>query len=98
MLSLLIQFVYLQTLDVLTTLAFLLVGVNEANPILQLLFGMTHSPLVALLVIKVLAVCLAAYCWRSGRLGLLSRVNVFYAVLVAWNLIAFLAGVSGGAA
>ncbi len=98
MLSLLIQFSYLQTLDVLTTLAFLLVGVNEANPILRLLLGMTNSPLVALLVVKVLALCLAAYCWRRGRRRLLSRVNVFYAVLVAWNLIAFLAGASGGAA
>jgi hypothetical protein len=98
MLSLLVQFAYLQALDILSTLAFLLVGVDEANPVLRLLLGMTHSPIVALLAIKVVAVCLATYCWRSGRHRLLSRVNVFYALLIAWNLTALVVRAADGGA
>ena len=98
MLSLLVQFVYLQALDILSTLAFLLVGVDEANPVLRLLLGMTHSPIVALVAIKAVALCLAAYCWKRGRHRLLSRVNVFYALLIAWNLTALVVRAADGGA
>ncbi len=61
MTNLLIQFSYLQALDILTTLAFLLYGAQEANPVLRILMGVT-SPLVVLIVAKTFALGLAAFC------------------------------------
>ena len=85
--NLLIQFSYLQVLDVLTTMAFLLHGAKEANPVVRLAIRAGgSSPLAGLLALKVFAVLLAFYCVRRARLRLLARVNVFFALLVAWNL------------
>ena len=95
MLNLLAQFLYLQLLDVLTTLAFLSSGGSEVNPVIRLLVGGAGSPLIGLLAAKLIAFGLAGYCWRSRRQKLLVRVNIFYAALVAWNLVAFLAGAAG---
>src|SRR5512139_2024841 len=91
MINILGQFIYLQVLDMLTTLAFMAGGVAEANPVVRVLVDFAGSPLGGLLAAKFIALSLAAYCWRSGRRQMLSRINVFYAVLVAWNLVAFLA-------
>jgi len=88
----LIAFFYLQTLDVLTTLTFLMVGVKEANPLFRIVFSFTGSPLVGLLAIKSLSGLLVWYCWRRQRRNLLNRINLFYAALVAWNLFALLVG------
>lgn len=84
--SLLIQFSYLQLLDVLTTLAFLTHGGKEANPIIRFLLSLAPTPLMALVAVKAVAFLLAFYCVRRARLRLLARVNVLFAVLVAWNL------------
>ena len=84
--NLLAQFVYLQALDILTTLAFLSSGVEEANPLLRLLLSCVPTRLGSLLCVKLLGLILAVYCWRRGRHRLLGRVNVFFALLVAWNL------------
>lgn len=86
--KLLAQFVYLQALDTLTTLAFLSRGVEEANPVVRLVMSWVPSRLGSLLCVKLLAVILAVYCWREGRQRLLGRMNVFFAALVAWNLAA----------
>ena len=86
----LVQFVYLQALDVLTTLAFLSRGVEEANPVVRQVLSWVPSPLGGLLGLKLLAVVLAVYCWRSGRRRLLGRANTFFAALVAWNMLALL--------
>ncbi|MFB3776576.1 MAG: DUF5658 family protein [Bryobacteraceae bacterium] len=94
--TLLTQFVYLQILDVLSTLVFLSGGVREVNPLVRLLVAGAGSPLGGLLVAKLAALLLAGYCWRGGRSRLLSRVNLFYAALVAWNLVAFLVSGAGG--
>jgi hypothetical protein len=88
--NVLAQFVYLQALDVLTTLAFLSRGVAEANPLVRLVMTWVPSRLGGLLCVKLLAVALAVYCWRKGRRRLLSRANVFFAFLVVWNLVALL--------
>ena len=90
MLNLLAQFAYLQLLDVLTSLAFLASGVREANPVVRLLASSSGSALHGLVAAKVIAFGLGWYCWRSNRQRLLGRVNLFYACLVAWNLVAFL--------
>jgi hypothetical protein len=89
-LNVLAQFLYLQVLDLLTTLVFLAVGVREANPVIRLLVSGAGSPLGGLLAGKAIALGLAYCCWRQRRQALLGRVNFFYAGLVLWNLAAIL--------
>ncbi len=89
MTNLLIQFSYLQALDILTTLAFLLHGAQEANPLLRILMGIT-SPLVVLITAKTFALGLAAFCWLSKRQRILRLANTAYACLVVWNLVALI--------
>ena len=86
----LVAFSYLQLLDLLTTLAFLAGGVGEANPVVRLAFLVAPTPLEALVGLKLLALVLALYCFSRGRLRLLEGANIFYAGLVAWNLLALL--------
>lgn len=84
----LLHFTYLQILDVLTTLAFLMQGVGEANPLVRLMIQVAPSPWLGLVMVKSGAVMLAIYCWRVGRERLLFKANLFFAVLVVWNLCA----------
>jgi hypothetical protein len=93
--ELLWQFSYLQVLDFLTTLAFLLSGVQEANPVVRLVVAASPSAWVGLVTVKTVALLLGLCCWRMGRLRLLTRINLFFAVLVAWNLVAIIVGMAG---
>ena len=86
----LLIFSYFQLLDLLTTVVFILNGVQEANPVVKFALRTAPTPLIGLLLIKVAAVALAVYCWRLGRKSLLLRINVLFAVLVSWNLIALI--------
>jgi Domain of unknown function (DUF5658) len=86
----LVIFSYFQFLDLLTTVVFILNGVQEANPVVKFALRAAPTPLIGLLLIKVAAVALAFYCWRLGRTSLLLRINVLFAVLVSWNLIALI--------
>ncbi len=95
MVPLIAQFAYLQVLDLLSTLAFLVSGVEELNPFVRLLMGAAGSPLGGLVAAKLVALGLGLYCWRGSRLRLLANANLFYAALVAWNLVAFLAQAAG---
>jgi Domain of unknown function (DUF5658) len=88
--QLLWQFSYLQVLDFLTTVAFLLNGVHEANPLVRLAFGAGANPVAILLMVKLLAIALGLYCWRRGRRRLLFRINILFALLIAWNLVALI--------
>jgi hypothetical protein len=88
----LVQFSYLQVLDFLTTIAFMVSGVREGNPLVRLALGWAGNPLGGLIAVKLLALALGLYCWRMGRRQLLSRINILFAVLVAWNLIALILG------
>ncbi len=88
--QLLWQFSYLQILDFLTTVAFLLHGVREGNPLVRLALSAGANPLESLLVVKLLAIVLGFYCWRRGRRQLLLRINILFALLVAWNLVALI--------
>lgn len=90
--QLLLQFSYLQVLDLMTTLAFLLHGVQEGNPLIRLALRFAPNPLGGLLAIKCLALGLGVYCWRCGRERLLTRMNILFAIVVAWNLAALIAG------
>ena len=88
--QILVQYAYLQVLDFLTTVAFLLHGVKEANPLVRLALYYAPHPLGGLLLVKAGAVGLGLYCWRCGRNRLLSRINLLFALLVAWNLAALI--------
>lgn len=90
--SMLVQFSYLQVLDFLTTIAFLLNGVHEANPLVRWVMKTGHNPLGGLLAVKLLAILLGVCCWRMGRRWLLARINIVFAVVIAWNLIALIIG------
>jgi hypothetical protein len=84
------QFSYLQILDFLTTVAFLLHGVREGNPLVRLALSAGANPVVILVVVKLVAIVLGLYCWRLGRRQLLFRINILFALLVAWNLVALI--------
>lgn len=85
------QYTYLQLLDLLTTIAFIVHGVQEGNPVVKLAMERAPNPLLGLALVKAAALLLGLYCWRADRAGLLRRVNVLFAVLVTWNLVALIA-------
>ncbi|HLJ51472.1 MAG TPA: DUF5658 family protein [Bryobacteraceae bacterium] len=90
--QLLVQYSYLQVLDFLTTIAFLLNGVQEGNPVVRLFVQASSNPIGGLVAVKALAVLLGIYCWRMGKVRLLGRINWMFAALVAWNLVALILG------
>ena len=85
---LLFQFAGLQILDAATTLWFLHRGVAEANPLIAWALVWGAQPFWGLAAAKALGFAPAVWAWRSGRHGLLRRVNLLFAVCVAWNLAA----------
>jgi hypothetical protein len=89
--GLLLQYSYLQVLDFLTTIAFLVHGVQEGNPVVRYFLESAPTPLAGLALVKVLAVALGVYCWWLGKDRLLLRINLMFALLVTWNLIALIA-------
>jgi hypothetical protein len=93
---LLIQFICLQALDLATTLAFLSLGIGEGNPIVRAALSSPVPPAVSLSVVKGLALMLGLYAWRSGRRRLLRKMNLLYAVCLAWNVAAMIAEKYGG--
>jgi hypothetical protein len=92
--GLFLQYSYLQLLDVLTTLAFLIAGVQEANPMVRWMMGLAGTPLQALVVVKCLALLLGMVCLWKGKLSLLRRANLFFSALVAWNLLCLILGLA----
>ena len=88
--QLLIQYSYLQVLDFLTTIAFLINGVREGNPLVRLALSYAPHPIGGLIAIKAAAVGLGLYCWWNGRQRLLGRINLLFAAVVAWNLAALI--------
>lgn len=90
--QLLLQYSYLQVLDFMTTVAFLLHGVREGNPLVRVALHIAPNPLGGLLAIKLLAVALGIYCWKGGRDRLLTKINILFAVIVAWNMVALIVG------
>ena len=82
-------FVYLQLLDLLTTLIGLRLGAVEASPFVRLL--MHVGPTIGLTLSKVLALALGAFCIYTRRLGLIRLASYWYGGLVTWNLVILLA-------
>ncbi len=92
--SLFIQYAYLQALDVLSTLAFMTAGVEEANPLVRVAISFLGSPLAGLVIVKVGALVLGLLCWRQGRIKLLRKVNFYFSALVVWNLCCLIIGLA----
>lgn len=84
------EFIYLQLLDVLTTIAFMMQGVGESNPIVRWAIREGPNPLWALVMLKGAAVLLALFCLYRSREKLLRKVNVFFAGLIVYNLVALI--------
>ena len=53
--ALIVQYAYLQVLDLMTTIAFLLHGVGEGNPLVAFAMKIGPSPLIGLIVMKTAA-------------------------------------------
>ena len=87
-----VQFSYLQLLDLLTTIAFLVIGVHEGNPLVRMAMSAAPTPMVGLLLVKTGALLLGVYCWQRNKDRLLWRINMLFALLVAWNLVALIVG------
>jgi hypothetical protein len=85
-------FIYLQILDVMTTICFLANGVTEGNPLVRFMIRTTENPLLGLFIVKCMAVVLGLYAWKTGRDAVLRKANVFFAILVVWNLVAAIGG------
>jgi F0F1-type ATP synthase membrane subunit a len=83
---------YLQVLDFLTTVAFLVQGVQEGNPLVRMAMKLTPNPMAGLLIVKLAAVFLGVYCWWGGRGQILRRINMLFAAVVAWNLVSLIVG------
>jgi hypothetical protein len=82
-------FVYLQLLDLLTTLVGFRVGAVEASPFIR---GLMHiGPATGVLLSKGFALALGGYCIYAKRIGLIRLVTYWYGFLVVWNLLVMLA-------
>ena len=77
-------FLYLQVLDILSTLIGFSLGNPEASPFIRLLIR--WGPVPGLILSKIFAVGLAALCLKLNKRVLIRYINYWYAALVVWNL------------
>lgn len=81
-------FVFLQLLDLLTTLVGLRIGAAEASPFVRLM--MHVGPALGVVISKVLALGLGAVCVYLNRPHLVRWATYWFAGLVVWNLMIML--------
>lgn len=86
MLSTFLQFAYLQVLDLLSTMAFLMGGTREGNPLVEWAMRFTGTALGGLVLVKGIALCIGLFCWFTRRSSLMTKINVVYAAVIVWNL------------
>jgi hypothetical protein len=81
-------FIYLQLLDLLTTLVGFKLGASEASPFIRML--MRFGPFAGVAVSKLVALALGALCvyWRKQKL--IRLATYWYCGLVVWNLMVML--------
>jgi hypothetical protein len=82
-------FVYLQLLDLLTTLVGFKLGAKEASPFIRLL--MHAGPATGIMVSKLLSLGLGAVCLYYKKNHLIRWVSYWYGGLIVWNLMVLLA-------
>lgn len=81
-------FIYLQLLDLLTTLVGFKLGAAEASPFIRAL--MHTGPAMGVLLSKALALGIGGVCVYSGRPHLIKWITYWYGGLVVWNLMILL--------
>jgi hypothetical protein len=81
-------FLALQCCDAATTMVFLRHGIAEGNPLIAAAIRASTHPGLTLVWIKAAACALALFAWKTRRLTLLRRANVFFALCVVWNVAA----------
>jgi hypothetical protein len=82
-------FIYLQLLDLITTLIGFKMGASEASPFIRML--MHFGPVAGVAASKVLALGLGAICVYRKKLHLIRLATYWYSALVVWNLVMILA-------
>jgi hypothetical protein len=83
--SLLSIFVYLQILDLLTTILFLKMGLVEGNWLVALLIR--WSPMLGVLVAKIGTIILALIAVHYHKIRVMRLANLGYSGVVVWNLV-----------
>lgn len=83
-----IVFLFLQALDILTTMLGLRLGAGEGSAFISRL--MSFGPVPALLLSKAISMILVTAVVAYGRGRFLRRLNLWYAGLVTWNLVIIL--------
>jgi len=81
-------FIYLQLLDLLTTLVGFKLGAVEASPFIRAL--MHTGPAMGVGLSKVLALGIGGVCVYSRRPHLIKWITYWYGGLVVWNLMILL--------
>jgi hypothetical protein len=81
-------FVYLQLLDLLTTLVGFRMGAAEASPFIRML--MHVGPTVGVVISKVLALGIGAICVATNKGHLIRWISYWYGGLIVWNLMIML--------
>ncbi|MEO8052938.1 MAG: DUF5658 family protein [Acidobacteriota bacterium] len=81
---LIVVFLYLQLLDIMSTMIGFSLGNTEASPFVRLLVH--WGPLAGVVFSKMIAVGLAFVCLMLHQRKLILWINYFYAALIVWNL------------
>jgi hypothetical protein len=81
-------FIYLQLLDLLTTLVGFKFGASEASPFIRVL--MHWGPAVGVTISKLVALSLGAVCVYQKKERLIRWASYWYGGLVVWNLMIIL--------
>lgn len=82
-------FIYLQLLDLLTTLVGFRVGAAEASPFIRML--MHAGPVAGVVASKVLALGIGALCVATKKVHVVRWISYWYGGLIVWNLMVMLA-------
>lgn len=91
--SVILIFVYLQVLDLLTTLVGFRVGASEASPFIAKMIAAT-SPAMGVVASKIVGLILGTVCLSMNKSHLVRWINYWYAGLVVWNLFMILTAAS----
>jgi hypothetical protein len=86
-------FVYLQLLDILTTLLGFRLGAGEMSPFIRLL--MHAGPAAGVVLSKLFALGLGALCIHWKRFQAIRLASYWYGGLIVWNLMVMLAAHRG---
>ena len=77
-------FIYLQLLDLLTTLVGFKVGAGEASPFIRMM--MHAGPTTGVVISKLLALGLGAFCVWANKAHVVRWISYWYSGLIVWNL------------